>query len=290
VNKELGRNDICYCGSNKKYKDCHLKPYYPEESFEAEIKEFDNIKFENKAAEFIIVDRADIFVRDPYPWDAEVSTVLRPLIEVLWDEKNRWQNRIEKRIDKLHHKLDAMRYHTYFFKKFERTTKEGYKNYLVANTTLNKILNSPHLIYNTESFLFQSKSCLDVFAQIVAYSFKFQIRSYGNHGDDLIRILKKESSKQVPKYAKKVIESIEKNKPWVKELVEMRDEVTHYSDLEGLSCFIIKKSDKKDIVATVYYPAMTNGQRVSKYMDKTWNKICSLIQECVHPLVSAATK
>jgi hypothetical protein len=131
---------------------------------------------------------------------------------------------------------------------------------------------------------------LDVFAQIVAYSFKFQIRSYGNHGDDLIRILKKESSKQVPKYAKKVIESIEKNKPWVKELVEMRDEVTHYSDLEGQSCFIIKKSDKKDIVATVYYPAMTNGQRVSKYMDKTWNKICSLIQECVHPLVSAATK
>jgi hypothetical protein len=288
VNKELGRNDICYCGSNKKYKDCHLKPYYPEESFEAEIKEFDSIGFENRAAEFVTVDRSDITVRDPYPWDDDVSTVLRPMIEILWDEKDRWQNRIKRRIDKLHHKLDAMKYHTYFFKEIERTTEENYKNYLAANTTLNKILDNPHLIYNTESFLFQSKSCLDVFAQLVAYSFKFQIRSYGNHGNDLIRILEKEPSRYNPEYAKKVIESIKKNKPWIKELVEMRVEVTHYSDLEELACFLIKKSKENDKIATIYYPSMPDGERVSKYMDKTWNNIRNLMHECAYHLINAA--
>jgi hypothetical protein len=63
----------------------------------------------------------------------------------------------------------------------------------------------------------------------------------------------------------------------------MRNEITHYSDLEGLSCFLIKKSEKKDKVATVYYPAITDSQRVSIYMDRTWNNICSLIEECAYP-------
>lgn len=36
---------------------------------------------------------------------------------------------------------------------------------------------------------------------------------------------------------------------------------------------ISTKREKKDKVATAYYPAMTDGQRVSKYMDKAWNKI-----------------
>ena len=82
-------------------------------------------------------------------------------MNVVWNENDRWQNRIKKRIDKLH-KLNAMKYHTYSFIDFERKREEDYKKYLVANTTLNKILDDPHLIHNTESFLFQSKSCLSL--------------------------------------------------------------------------------------------------------------------------------
>ena len=78
--------------------------------------------------------------------------------------KERWQNRIKKRIDKLHHKLNAVKFHAYSFKSSERKIEEEYKKLLFANNTLNKIIENPHLIYNTESFLFQSKSCLDVFA------------------------------------------------------------------------------------------------------------------------------
>ena len=87
-----------------------------------------------------------------------------------------------------------------------------------------------------------------------------------------------------------MIQIIQKNKPWIKELVKMRDDVTHYSDLEGLSCFLIKKSNGNDKFATIYYPAMSDGERVSKYMDKTWTNMHDLMQESAHILVNAARR
>ena len=172
----------------------------------------------------------------------------------------------------------------------KRKSEEDYKKSLFANTTLNKIFDYPHLIHNTESFLFQSKSCLDVFAQIIAYSFKFEIRTYENYGEKLIKILEKEPSKNYPEYTKNIIETIQKNKPWIKELVEMRNEVTHFSDLDGLSCFLIKKSEENDKIATIYYPAMPDGERVSKYMDKIWTNIQNLIHDSTSSLVGATRR
>lgn len=288
MDEELGRNDTCYCGSGKKYKNCHQKPFFPIDYFNAEIKEFENIEFENRASKYVEVGRVDVYYRDPYPWDDEISRLLEPLT-VAWDQNDRWQNRIKNRLSKLRHKLDALQYHAALFKSFERNTEDNWKRYIVANISMNKVYDDPHLIYNVESFLFQSKSCLDVLAQVIAYSFKVEITSYANYGDDLIKILLKEPSKIYPQYASAVIDLIKKNRPWVKELVEMRDEVTHYSDLIGLSCFLIKKNNERDRIATVFYPSMPNGQRVSKYMDKIWINIHDLIRACANPLVTCVT-
>jgi hypothetical protein len=276
---ELGRNDICYCGSNKKYKNCHLKPFYPIEYFDCQIREFENIKFENRASPHIKISRVDVTYRDPYPWDKEIVELLQEFRKVKWDE-DRWQNRIKKRIDRVHHKLDALKYHISMFKGVEENTESGWKNYIVANTTVNKIYEDPNLIHNVEAFLFQSKSCLDVFAQIIAYSFKFDISSYEHYGDGLIKILQKQFLKQNSTNVSNMIDQINKNRSWIKELVEMRDEVTHYSDLEGLSCFLITMSKDTDKSIRVYYPAMPSGERVSKYMERTWFNIKNLIENC----------
>jgi hypothetical protein len=51
---ELGRNDPCYCGSNKKYKYCHDKPdmdLYPKEFFLTEILDIKIPNFVNNASE-----------------------------------------------------------------------------------------------------------------------------------------------------------------------------------------------------------------------------------------------
>ncbi|MFZ0512972.1 MAG: hypothetical protein WAM14_15295 [Candidatus Nitrosopolaris sp.] len=46
------------------------------------------------------------------------------------------------------------------------------------------IYDDPDLRYNIESFLLQSKSSLDVFAQLIAYCFSAEITSYGTNGGE----------------------------------------------------------------------------------------------------------
>jgi hypothetical protein len=41
---------------------------YPKEYLQAEIKEFDTIKFELKSGYYISVGRIDVVARPPYPW------------------------------------------------------------------------------------------------------------------------------------------------------------------------------------------------------------------------------
>jgi len=166
-------------------------------------------------------------------------------------------------------------------------TVNDYRKFIVANHTMSKSYKDPDLITSVEAFLFQSKSCLDIFAQLIAYSFKFQISSYQDNGNGLLRILDR-ISVQNDEDKNNISQLIKQSVPWVKELVEMRDEVAHFSDLEGLSCFLIKQCNGSDLVVKVFYPAMPSGERVSGYMDKTWNNICALIDKCRPLLVRVA--
>ena len=193
MSNDIGRNDPCFCGSGRKYKNCHLKPFYPIEYFDCKISGFENIKFENRIPSNVGIEVGDvkIYYSNPFPWDKEISNILQPLHSTDWNENQRWENRIKKRINKLHHKLNILKYNIESFKTFEKATENEWKKYIVANTTLNKIYDDPTLIMHVESFLFQSKSCLDVFAQVIAYTFKFEISSYEDFGNGLIKILEK---------------------------------------------------------------------------------------------------
>jgi len=291
LKESLGRNEFCYCGSGRKYKDCHLKPFYPSEYFSCEITEFDTIKFENRLPkQYFEVGRVDVSFRRPIPWDNEIIDLLKPFTSVNWKENDRWENRVKKRIDKIHHKLDAIKYHIESFKNFERNVETNYKKQITANTTMNKIYDDPLLIYNFESFLFQMKSCLDVFSQLLAYSFKLESTTYTNFGDDLVKMFQKKLQKEGRTEVKTVIGIIKGSRIWIKELVEMRNEVTHFSDLEGLSCFLITQSKETDRYVRVFYPSIPSGERVSKYMEGTWNNMCRLISESAQSSVNYLRK
>jgi hypothetical protein len=74
-------------------------------------------------------------------------------------------------------------------------------------------------------------------------------------------------------------------KPRVIKIKAMRDEVTHYSDLTGLSCFMFKQIYSDDTQVVIYYPSLSDGERVSKYMELIWNNIPNLITSCLTILV-----
>ena len=96
--------------------------------------------------------------------------------------------------------------------------------------------------YSTESFLFQCKSCLDVFTQMIGLLFTLDLNTWGNEGDEIIKQIRIRVESGHVKGNKITMMNlnkiIEKNKYWIKDLVDMRDDVTHFSDLEGMSCFI----------------------------------------------------
>lgn len=278
MSEDRSRNDPCYCGSNKKYKNCHLKPYYPHSYFVTTLHALDTIPVVNNLPPGIIVSRSDITVRDPSPWDREIGNIVKPIENLRLDKNLRWQNRIRLRMNKLHHKMDAIKYHAHVFKIVENKIERDWRTFIVGNHTTNKIIEMPELVYSTEGFLFQIKSCLDVLTQIILYSFEEDgIDTFGNKGKELIKELESKANKKYPKYINQIIQIIESNYPWIKNIIEVRDEVAHFSDIEGLSCFTIKRVEVTDLEVTVYYPSMPDGQRVSSFMDDTWFKLRKLI-------------
>ncbi len=285
---KIGRNDSCYCGSNKKYKDCHLKlelDFYPKESFTVPVTEIEDINFVNYAPEHVQVKRVDVVYSDPLPWDNELSIILKPLINEQWNKNDRWEDLIEKRKNKIYYKLGILKHHTEAFKHLEKLGETEYKKGISGNTTMNKIFENPLLTLNIEAFLFQAKSTLDIFAQLIGHCFKFSITTYKNRGQKLIDTLESSHYDKYRKDANNLIAIIKTNKSWVGKLVDMRNEVTHHSDLTGLSCFMFKKIEPDDTEAIVYYPSLSNGDRVSKYMDSTWSNIVNLICSCLPILV-----
>lgn len=64
----------------------------------------------------------------------------------------------------------------------------------------------------------------------------------------------------------------------------MRDDITHYSDLEGFLCFIHTAWDGGQY-ARIYYPSMPDGTRVRNYMEQTWIRLLEFYSMMV-PLIS----
>ena len=117
-----------------------------------------------------------------------------------------------------------------------------------AQVSYNYVIDRPVLIYVTESFLFHSKSCLDVLAQLIADNFKLTgVKTFRKYGEDSIEKISKNPLKNYPTQCENMKSFLSNNRPWVKYLVDMRNEVTHYSDLEGLSCFF-NESVRKEVI------------------------------------------
>jgi hypothetical protein len=138
-------------------------------------------------------------------------------------------------------------------------------------------------VYEIESFLFQIKSTLDVLAQIIGMTFSLQgIGTYSNDGDIIIKKLKED--KNINQSALELSEIILHHKTWVADIIDMRDEVTHFSDLEGFLCFV-QHAWSGSSTADISYPSMPDGQRARKYMEGVWLEIMSLVSGVIPCLI-----
>lgn len=211
--------------------------------------------------------------------DEEIDNLVLPLKKAVPTNRQI----LGQRAGRLRHKLYGVKYHIQNFIEQEETDIANFKKEHKGSDH-DAIMNEPKLIYEVESFLFQVKSALDILAQIIGMVYHLSgVTRYSNGGRILVNQLRQNSAKAHRKEAERLAIIIESYAKWVDDLVDMRDEVTHFSDLEGFSCFIQHAWDGRPL-ANISYPSMPTGERARNYMQTSWNQLKDLI-ELTRPII-----
>lgn len=277
MSKAPGRNDPCPCQSGKKYKNCHMRTHEPKERFAVKVNDGnlakgvhyespDGVNWVPKPGAMIL----RVFYEDTV--HEEIDQLVIPIIK-----KAPNNSILQERIRKLRHKLYGIKYSLDNFIKNETAIIDKLQtNYQGPDHDYH--VDKPELHYEIESFLFQVKSALDVLAQIIGIVHKFTTPTYSKNGDDLIRLLKTNTSANRKDESNQISKILEQHKKWVSDVIDMRDEVTHFSDLSGYLSFIHYTWDGGP-TAEISYPSMPDGQRAQKYLDNTFNSLLSFVKD-----------
>ena len=292
--KKPKRNDHCPCNSGKKYKECHIpRKFNPDESFELKLSDLDiDYHFES-------IDGGQTLIKAPgvAPDEIQMRVHIRPVDSNVEDvgkliaplSRAIPENRLilRNRVSKLSHKLQGVKYHINNFARSEESEMAKISAEPQNANGVDLLVEEPKLLYEVEGFLFQSKSSLDVLAQLIAMVFNLgTINRYSDGGEKLVKPLEQNAEKSLKPISAEVIKIIRRYGQWAREITDMRDDVTHFSDLEGFSCFIVHAYRGGGLVK-VSYPAMPDGIRAVKYMKQAWMTLCQLISEMIPVLVKA---
>jgi len=187
---------------------------------------------------------------------------------------------LKNRINKLQHKLESLKYHSDECIRRETEYETKYKNkYINSIVELEEI--DPVFEYETEGFLFQTKSALDILGQIIGLVYRLSgVVTYHDYGYDLIeKIIKSSAFRDNENNKNEIIKILERNSKWVKKLVLMRNLITHYSDLLGSRSITHRAATSNEDYAVVCYPSMPDNERVTTFMNNTWSNLTTLITE-----------
>lgn len=254
------------------------EPIKPTDYFEIEVKKFmDNPLVVKLPPEIIMHEYALVTFEDSTIFDKQFNDLVTPIMKIV--ESNDLYN---NRFYRLKHKLVSLLYHRGNYKNSEDFHIELFKNSgEVRRSDAYFQYKKPNLVYEIESFLFQVKSCLDIIGSLIGMIFGWKdIKRYEKKGDIFIKMAKSNCPKNLTIYAKHLIEFVTKHKSWTENLIRMRDQITHFSDLKGLCCFITHFT-VQDTKAKIFYPIMPDGKRVLDYLNQTWTNLLAFFNDFV---------
>lgn len=294
VEKKPKRNDPCPCNSGKKYKNCHSpRQFDPDEYFQVAVSDIPiDFHFESIDGGRTLVRspgvtpddfRLRVHIRGVASATEEVHKLFEPITRLVPSDRPI----LATRLGKLRHKLYGVKYHMENFSRNEDSEVSKMKAQSHTANGVDTLIEEPIILYELEGFLFQVKSTLDVLTQVISVVFKLgDFHSYADGGEKLIKTLIQNSPTTLKPTALELVVVIRKYQQWVEDIVDMRDEITHYSDLEGFSCFIVHAYIGGGLVK-ISYPAMPNGKRARKYIENTWNTLVELLSGMMAVLAKA---
>jgi hypothetical protein len=212
----------------------------------------------------------------PEDLDDTIVEIIKPAKAFAIDSENK---KLIQKLTDCSHKLHAVRYHlNTIVTEIDERVSEFEKNYQ-ANAGIAIELENPRLIFETEAFLFQVKSSIDLLAQALGcvvppinsvQTFrKKRVDGKEHAGGTVIDALRKNGFEELGN----VFEEHRAN--WIQELVTMRDTITHYSRLRDFHCFI-EEPFKGETEVTIHYPTMPSGVRVDKYCQSSYENLLNL--------------
>lgn len=304
---KVGRNEPCPCGSGKKYKNCcypdktrawktagsyegpafTVKPKEIPEPITDHIVSSDGGKTWESQPGLLAMR---IYTKDPKDIDETISKMTQSVISSInaLSLSDTITRDLIKCIHDIGHKLHAVKYHLNNYEQAESAKIQEFSNNYKPPAGAQMINEEPRLIYEVEAFLFQAKSCLDILSWVLKPAFGFTYCSFGDKGDDVIKQLRNNCPASLGTYAEKIIKLIEDAQDvWLVELIKMRDEVTHYSRLEGFNCFM-EDPYMGGGIATIHYPTMPNKQSVLEYCQNVWGLLLSFCEDFLKFTVEAA--
>jgi len=263
------------------YRDCHgagapsfpVEPRNRPEVVDHYLTSPDGVNWTRKPGNLLFM----IGARRPEDADSTVDSLIaqftsRPEVAANRD--------VMSRLADLRHKLYAVGYHLRtILAEIEQRVSEFEENYRAGSGAHLEIEN-PRLVYETEAFLFQVKSALDILVQVVGrvvpplssmHSFRTaNIAGEEQAGGAVIRALRLNGFPNLS-------DLLEANRSaWIQDLVDMRDTITHYSALRGFHCFI-EEPYRGGNTVMIHYPTMPRGERVDAYCKRTYAALMELV-------------
>jgi hypothetical protein len=294
---KIGRNDPCPCGSDKKYKNCcypdktktwktaepHENPHFmtrpkktPEPITNHLVSSNGGKTWESQPGLLAV----RIYGKALEDMDEKVRKIIEPLLHDISTSSisDAVKRDLQKRIGNVDHKLHAVKYHLNNYEQAESDKIEELGKNHKPPTGVQQIIEEPRLIYEVEAFLFQVKSCLDVLSLVAKSVFSLTYRGFDDKGDVVIKQLNKCPTTLAP-YANNIIKLIEDAQDaWIVELISMRNQITHRSNLEGFDCFIQDPYIGGGI-ANIHYPTMPNKRRALEYCQDIWGRLLSFCED-----------
>lgn len=209
--------------------------------------------------------------------DDDISKTFGDFLKILSEPSN---SPLSIKIHNCMHKMYAVRFHKIEIENEIEKQVKYYNESFTPGAGAQFEQENLKLIYNTEAFLFQVKSNLDILIQalglLVPPIKNFRTFKHSGQGDNYIsggKVIKElKKSGEYPE----ILNLLEKNRSeWIQELVKMRDVITHYSNLKGLNCFIEDPSRGNKEVK-IEYPKMPNGVRLDDYCEIMYNNLLNL--------------
>jgi hypothetical protein len=214
----------------------------------------------------------------PGDLDEEITSIIDPLYELSSLKQNR---RLSEKLVDSRHKLHAVRYHLHTLEREIVERVREFEKSHSAGSGIAQELENPRLVYETEAFLFQVKSSIDILTQTLGcvvpplrstHTFRSKkIDGMEQAGGNVIDALLKNGFEEIGN----LFES--HRTQWIQELVEMRDTITHYSRLRHFHCFIEEPYMGGNKV-TIHYPTMPSGVRVDNYCQAIYANLLDLFK------------